>query len=144
MTNNKIILLLQLLNEYNEFEKDAVKIYQTTNNLEPYQGTFILKNGKMLDLDDAGHRDLNTYEFCVKTGALRARTTPKEFNISFLKNIVPTKKQLETIKNETKFKELNFDIIDYNIKTNEDKVLYYEKNAQLSNALLNISRINNE
>ena len=100
-------------NPMTNFEKEARRTYGITKKLRPYQGSFILPNGDLLDLDDYGHRGLGTYDFCVKTGAIRIRVAAYELNIAFVKGMKPTDKQLMRIDQLAKQRQnVHIDTID--------------------------------
>ena len=73
---------------------------------------YLFKDGKIIDFPTIILKKIN---FERNTGALRIRTTQKEINVDFLREIKPTKAQLDTIKRiKSKGKNLFFEILDKN------------------------------
>ena len=106
--------------------KQAIKTYGIIKTLHNYQGSYVLPNGKLLDLDDNGHRALGIYKFCYNTSSLRARATPEAFSVDLHIEFTPTDSQWDIIELLAYNKELRVsilnkqedilysDIIDYN------------------------------
>ena len=93
-------------------EQNAIKTYGVVAKLSPYQGSYILKDGRLLDLDDAGHRELGVNEFGRQTGGLRLRVTPEEVNIDFISDRNPTPEQMKQIHNLVSGKKVTYSIVD--------------------------------
>jgi len=99
--------------------KEAVKIYGISKKLQNYQGSYLLPNGKCLDLDDNGHRALETYKFCYNTNSLRIRNTPANLNLDLHIEFTPSDLQWEFIE----FFSYNRELIVTITNKNED-ILY--------------------
>ena len=76
---------------------NAIRIYGITPKLSRYQGSYILNDGRLLDMDDSGHWELFARDFGFKTNSLRIRAHNKELNIDFLKDRRPTTAQINTL-----------------------------------------------
>jgi len=100
--------------EVTELERYAIKTYGVVGKLSPYQGSYILKDGGLLDLDDAGHRELMVNDFGRETGGLRLRVAPEEVNVDFIADRTPTIAQMKQIKNLTIGKKVTYSIVDAN------------------------------
>lgn len=103
-----------LTTEARKLEQEAVETYGTTDRLDDYQGSFILRDGRLLDLDDNGHRALGINDFGRETGGLRVRVTPEEVNIDFIQGKKPTTEQINQIENLSRNKRLVYEMVDEN------------------------------
>ena len=94
--------------------KKAIKTYGIVKNLMNYQGSYLLPNGKLLDLDDCGHRDLGIYKFCYDTNSLRIRVIPEALSIDLHIEFIPTDSQWQEIEFLSYNKELRVTILNKN------------------------------
>jgi hypothetical protein len=95
-----------------KIEQRAIKTYGVTKKLDPYQGSYILNDGRLLNLDDNGHRALGINDFGRTTGGLRLRVTPDEVDVDFINAKQPTTAQINKIEELAKGKRLVYEIVD--------------------------------
>lgn len=74
-------------------------------------GGYLFSDGKWIDFEEIM---LNKIDFGRETGALRIRVTPREINVDFLEEKIPSEQQFKKIEKLCVNRKFVFEIIDKN------------------------------
>lgn len=95
------------------YVKIAIDKYGVTEKLKDHQSSYILPDGKLVDLDDKGHKDLGDNMFSRYADALRIVNTPWSLAVDFMAETIPTLAQIRRVNELAVSRELTFTVIDF-------------------------------